>query len=81
MSHLAITFIFRILTHRKMNTKGDCYPKSIILLSVYFKLKLTLSYRDFEEIMKISGVIVDHATIQQWVYNLDPFRDECFFIA
>ena len=64
-----------------MNTKGHCYPKSIMLQAVYFKLRFTLSYRDVEEIMKISGVIVDHATIQQWVYNLEPFRDECFFIA
>ena len=24
-----------------MNTKGDCYPKSIILQAVYFKLRFT----------------------------------------
>jgi len=35
-----------------MNTKGHCYPKSIILQAVYFKLRFTLSYRDVEEIMK-----------------------------
>jgi hypothetical protein len=32
-------------------------------VQVYFKLRFTLSYRDVEEIMKIRGMIVDHATI------------------
>lgn len=32
-----------------MTTKGHCYPKSIILQAVYFKLRFTLSYRDVEE--------------------------------
>ncbi|AYN04233.1 IS6 family transposase [Flavobacterium sp. 140616W15] len=56
-----------------MNTKGHCYPKYVILQAVYFKLGFTLSYRDVEEIMKIRGVIVDHATIQRWVYKFMPF--------
>jgi putative transposase len=55
-----------------MNTKGYCYPKSIILQAVYFKLRFTLSYRDVEEIMKRRGVSVDHATIQSWVYKFTP---------
>jgi len=56
-----------------MNTKGHCYPKCIILQAVYFKLRFTLSYRDVEEIMKMGGVHVDHATIQRWVYKFTPF--------
>ena len=56
-----------------MNTKGYRYPKYIILQAVYFKLRFTLSYRDVDEIMKIRGVIVDHATIQRWVYKFSPF--------
>lgn len=55
-----------------MNTKGHSYPKSIILQAVYFKLRFTLSYRDVEEIMKMRGVHVDHATIQRWVYKFTP---------
>jgi putative transposase len=55
-----------------MNIKGHCYPKFIILHSVYFKLRFTLSYRDVEEIMKMRGVHVDHATIQRWVYTFTP---------
>jgi len=56
-----------------MNTKGQWYPKSIILQAVYFKLRFTLSYRDVEEIMKIRGVFVDRATIQRLVYKFTPF--------
>ncbi|WP_348811319.1 IS6 family transposase [Flavobacterium maritimum] len=58
-----------------MNTKGHCYPKSIILQAVYFKLRFTLSYRDVEEIMKMRGVQVDHATIQRWVYKFAPLME------
>ncbi|WP_347049211.1 hypothetical protein [Flavobacterium olei] len=54
-----------------MNTKGHCYPKYIILQAVDFKLRFTLSYRDVEEIMKIRGVLVDHAAIQCGVYKLN----------
>lgn len=55
-----------------MNTKGHCYPKAIILQAVYFKLRFTLSYRDIEELMKIRGIAVDHATIQRWVFKSTP---------
>jgi putative transposase len=58
-----------------MNTKGHCYPKYIILQAVYFKLRFTLSYWDVEELMKIRGVIVDHATIQRWVYKFAPLLE------
>lgn len=42
-----------------MNAKCHCYPRSIILQVVYFKLRFTLSYGDVEEIMKMRGVHVD----------------------
>ncbi|MBF4486325.1 IS6 family transposase [Flavobacterium sp. CSZ] len=54
-----------------MNTKAHCYPRSIILQAVYFELRFTLRYRDVEEIMKIRGLIVDHATIQRLVSKLN----------
>ena len=40
--------------------------------AVYFKLRFSLSYRDVEEILKIRGVEVDHATIQRWVNKFMP---------
>ncbi len=55
-----------------MNTRGHYYPKAIILQAVYFKLRFTLSYRDIEEIMKMRGIAVDHATIQRWVFKFTP---------
>ena len=55
-----------------MDTKGHCFPESIIIQAVYLKLRFTLSYRDVEEIMRIRGVEVDHATIQRWVYQFMP---------
>ena len=58
-----------------MNTKGHCYPRSIILQAVYFKFRFALSYRDVEEIMKMRGVHVDHATIQRWVYKFAPLME------
>ncbi|XDZ56051.1 IS6 family transposase [Flavobacterium tructae] len=58
-----------------MNTKGHCYPKVIILQAVYFKLRFTLSYRDVEEIMKMCGIQVDHATIQRWVFKFAPIME------
>lgn len=48
-----------------MNTKRHCYPKSITLQAVYFKLRFTLSYRDVEEIMKMRGFHVDHAKLKK----------------
>ena len=55
-----------------MDTKGHCFPKTIIMQAVYFKLRFSLSYRDVEEIMKIWGVEEDHATIQRWVNKFMP---------
>ncbi len=51
--------------------KGHLH-KTVILQAVYFKLRFTLSYRDIEELLLIRGVVVDHATIQRWVYKFTP---------
>ena len=55
--------------------KGHCFPKVVILQAVYYKLRFTLSYRDIEELLRIRGVIVDHATIQRWVFKFTPMID------
>jgi putative transposase len=41
-------------------------------------LRFTLSYRDIEELLRIRGVIVDHATIQRWVIKFTPVVDMNF---
>ena len=58
--------------------KGHCCPKAVILQAVYFKLRFTLSYRDIEELLTIRGVIVDHATIHQWVLKFTPLIEMTF---
>jgi putative transposase len=58
--------------------KGHCFPKTIILQAVYFKLRFGLSYRDIEELLSIRGVKVDHATIQRWVFKFSPMIDQNF---
>ena len=58
--------------------KGHCFPKSVILQAVYFKLRFGLSYRDVEELLSIRGVKVDHATIQRWVFKFSPLIEQNF---
>ena len=58
--------------------KGHCFPKSIILHAVYVKLRFGLSYRDIEELLQIRNVIVDHATIQRWVFKFAPIVESQF---
>ena len=58
--------------------KGHCFPKVIVLQAVYFKLRFTLSYRDIEELLRIRVVVVDHATIQRWVFKFTPMIDRNF---
>ena len=58
--------------------KGHCYPKSIILHAVYVKLRFGLSYRDIEELLAMRNVIVDHATIQRWVFKFAPIIEGQF---
>jgi len=58
--------------------KGHCFPKAVILQAVYFKLRFSLSYRDIEELLRIRGVVVDHATIQRWVMKFTPMIDMNF---
>ena len=43
------------------------YESEIILLSVRWYLRYTLSYRDLEEMMNERGLAVDHTTIYRWV--------------
>ena len=46
-----------------MDTKDHCFPKTIIMHAVYFKLRFS---------MRIRGVELDHTTIRRWVYKFLP---------
>ncbi len=46
-----------------MHAKDHCFPESIIIQAVYFKVRFSLIYQDVEEIMKIREVDKDGQTI------------------
>lgn len=58
--------------------KGYCFPKSVILQAIYFKLRCSLSYRDVEELISIRSVKVDHATIQRFVFKFTRLVEQQF---
>lgn len=47
--------------------KGFCYSSHIIMVCLYMKFRFSLSYRDIEELCKLRGLTIDHATLQRWV--------------
>ncbi len=47
--------------------KGFCSSPEVIMLFVYMKCRFPLSYRDLEEMARIRGTTIDHATLQRWV--------------
>ncbi len=50
-----------------ISRKGHQLPKDVILFAVYFYVRYTVPYCDFEETMAERGVVVDHATLNRWV--------------
>ena len=52
--------------------KGYQFDKSIILQTVYWYCRYSLSYRDVEELISERGIEVDHATVQRWVQSFLP---------
>jgi transposase, IS6 family len=48
----------------------------IIILSVRWYLRYSLSYRDLEEIMAERGLDVDHVTIWRWVQHYAPLSNQ-----
>lgn len=52
--------------------KGSQFPRHVILHSVYFYLRYSVSLRDLEEILAERGVAVNHATLNRWVVKYSP---------
>jgi transposase-like protein len=52
------------------------YQPEIILLSVRWYLRYSLSYRDLEEIMMERGLEIDHSTLNRWVLKYSPELDK-----
>jgi hypothetical protein len=52
------------------------FQPEIILLTVRWYLRYSLSYRDLEEMMAERGLSVDHTTIYRWVQEYAPEIDK-----
>lgn len=48
------------------------FPKSVILYAVFFYVRYSVSYRDFQEITAERGVDIDHATLNRWGVRYSP---------
>jgi transposase-like protein len=46
---------------------GFRFPPDVIVLTVRWYLRYTLSYRDVEELLAERGIEVDHVTVYRWV--------------
>jgi transposase-like protein len=55
-----------------MKLKGYRFPRDIILQSVRWYLRYSLSYRDPEEMLEERSVFVDHTSIFRWVHRCTP---------
>ncbi len=56
--------------------KWKHYEKDIILLTVRWYLKYSLSYRDIAEMMSERGLLISHTTIMRWVHEFGPEIDK-----
>ena len=54
---------------------GGHFPKCIVLQSVFWYLRYSLSYLDIEELMEERGVELDHATVQRRVVKYTPLLE------
>ena len=55
---------------------GFRFPPEVIVLSVRWYLRFTLSYRDVEEPLAERGIEVDHTTVYRWVQRFTPLLTE-----
>src|SRR5713101_7188170 len=56
--------------------RGRHFGDDIILLSVRWYLRYSLSYRDLEEMMAERGLSLDHSTIARWVLRYAPILSQ-----
>jgi IS6 family transposase len=56
--------------------KWKHYESEMILLTVRWYLKCSLSYRDVAEMMKERGMTISHTTIMRWVHEFGPEIDK-----
>ncbi|WP_078986655.1 IS6 family transposase [Bacillus anthracis] len=57
--------------------KGRHYPPDVILLTVYWRLKYELSFRNLVIMLKERGISLNHTTIIRWVNEYKSEVDTC----
>ena len=55
-----------------MKFSGRHFSKEIVLTTIRWYLRYSLSYRDVEELISERGIRVDHSTINRWVVKYAP---------
>ena len=74
--------ILMIRPELRKEFKGYSVSPEIIMMFVYMKLRFSLSYRDWEEMMSMGEASIDHSTVQRWIIRfagivkLTPERDK-----
>jgi putative transposase len=58
--------------------KHHWYSSEVIITAIYMKGRYSLSYREIEEISKMRGLDMDHATLQRWVVKFMPIMEAKF---
>ncbi|MBF0300181.1 MAG: IS6 family transposase [Oligoflexia bacterium] len=60
------------------NMNRSPFDNDIILLSIHWYCRYSLSYRDLEEILEERGIEVDHSIINRWVKRYTPDLEKNF---
>ena len=55
-----------------LSYSGYRFPRDIIQRAVWMYLRLTLSFRDVEELLSERGIAVTHESIRRWVLIFGP---------
>ena len=70
--------MIKINSECKKYFKHHCFTPEIIMTSLYMKGRYSLSYREIEEISRMRGLDIDHATLQRWVVKFMPILEVQF---
>ena len=70
--------MIKINSECKKYFKHHCFTPEIIMTSLYMKGRYSLSYREIEEISRMRGLDIDHATLQRWVVKFMPILEVRF---
>lgn len=70
--------MLKINSNFKKYFKHHNYGADIIMVSLFMKGRYSLSYREIEEISRLRGLTIDHATLQRWVVKFMPLLEKKF---